>query len=145
MDPDQTAPLGSRPDQSSYCLLKLLMQISSLKCACIYAANIKSSLIRYYLSLFRKLFTVMSPNIARPLTLRTSPRGYATFNQIKYFLIFNIRLIFEREKTAKDFHYAFSLLSRGGFQQKLVNVVKKLSDLNVKCHRLQIIYFESSN
>ena len=29
--------------------------------------------------------TVMSPNIARPLTLRTSPRDYATFNQIKSF------------------------------------------------------------
>ena len=28
----------------------------------------------------------MSPNIARPLTLRTSPRDYATLNQIKSFL-----------------------------------------------------------
>ena len=29
--------------------------------------------------------TVMSPNIARPLTLRTSPSDYVTFNQIKPF------------------------------------------------------------
>ena len=42
--------------------------------------------------------TVMSPNIARPLTLRTSPSDYATFNKIKSFLIFNIRLLLEREK-----------------------------------------------
>ena len=42
--------------------------------------------------------TVMSPNIARPLTLRTSPSDFATFNQIKSFLIFNIRLLFESEK-----------------------------------------------
>ena len=42
--------------------------------------------------------TVMSPNIARPLTLHTSPSDYATFNQIRSFLIFNIMLLLEREK-----------------------------------------------
>ena len=63
----------------------------------------------------------MSPNIERPLTLHTSPRDYATFNQIKSFLIFNIRLLLER---AKDFHFVFSRLSKDGFQQKLANVVK---------------------
>ena len=30
--------------------------------------------------------TVVSPNIAQPLTLRTSPSDYGTFNQIKYFV-----------------------------------------------------------
>ena len=35
----------------------------------------------------------MSPYIARPLTLRTSRSDYATFKQIKSFLIFNIRLL----------------------------------------------------
>ena len=66
----------------------------------------------------------MSPNIARPLTLRTSPSEYATFNQIKYILIFNIKLLWEREKTAKGFHFKLSLLSRGGFRQKIAKVVK---------------------
>ena len=66
----------------------------------------------------------MSPNIARPLTLRTSPSGYATFNQIKSFLIFNIRLLLEREKQQKGFHLKLSLLSRGGFRQKNGKVVK---------------------
>ena len=49
----------------------------------------------------RRLITVMSPNIARPLTLRTSSSDYATFNQIKSFLIFSIRLLLEREKQQK--------------------------------------------
>ena len=43
-------------------------------------------------------YTVKSPNIARPLTLRTSPSDYATLNQIKPFLISSIRLLMEREK-----------------------------------------------
>ena len=55
----------------------------------------------------RKRYTVMSPNIARPLTLHTSPSDYATYNQIKYFLIFNIRLILEREKQQKVFTLCF--------------------------------------
>ena len=65
---------------------------------------------------YDSLCTVMSPYIARPLTLRTSPNDYATFNQIKSFLIFSIRLLLEREKTAKGFHFNLSLLSRGGFR-----------------------------
>ena len=51
--------------------------------------------------------TVMSPNIARPLTLRTSPSDYATFNQIKSFFIFSIRLLLEREKQQKIFTLSF--------------------------------------
>ena len=42
--------------------------------------------------------TVMSPNIAWPLTLRTRPSDYATLNQVKYLLIFDIRMLLEREK-----------------------------------------------
>ena len=49
----------------------------------------------------------MSPNIARPLTLRTNQSDYATYNQIKYFLIFNIRLLLEREKQQKIFTLCF--------------------------------------
>ena len=45
-----------------------------------------------------KVYTVTFPNIALPLTLRTNPSDYATLNQITYFLIFNIRLLLEREK-----------------------------------------------
>ena len=72
----------------------------------------------------------MSPNIARPLTLRTCPSDSATFNQIKYFLIFNIRLLLEGEKQQKVFTLLLlSLLSRGGFQQKLANVVKNFLTL----------------
>ena len=66
----------------------------------------------------------MSPNIAWPLTLRTSPSDYATFNQIKSFLIFSIRLLLERKK-AKGFHFKLSLMSRGGFRQKIAKVDKK--------------------
>ena len=51
--------------------------------------------------------TVTSPNIARPLTLRTSPSGYATFNQIKSLLLFDIGLLFEREKQQKVFTLYF--------------------------------------
>ena len=47
--------------------------------------------------------TVKSPNIARPLTLHTSPSGYGTLNQIKFSLIFNIELLLEREKQQKVF------------------------------------------
>ena len=49
--------------------------------------------------------TVTSPNIARPLTLRTSPSDYATFNQIKSFLLFNFGLLLEREKQQKVFTF----------------------------------------
>ena len=59
-----------------------------------------------------------SPNIARPLTLRTCPSDYATFNQIKSSLLFNIGLLLEKEKQPKN-HFV-----RGGFPQKLVNDVK---------------------
>ena len=51
--------------------------------------------------------TVMSPNIARPLTLRTCPSDYATFNQIKSFFIYNIRLLLEGEKQQKVFTLCF--------------------------------------
>ena len=50
------------------------------------------------------LYTVKSPNIAWPLTLRTSQSDYAV--------------------TAKVVHFIILLLSRGGFPQKLANVVK---------------------
>ena len=40
----------------------------------------------------------------QPLTLCTSPSDYATFNQITYFLIFNIRLLLEREKQQKVYN-----------------------------------------
>ena len=66
----------------------------------------------------------MSPNIARPLTLRTSPSDYATFNQIKSFLIFNIRLL-----QAKAFYFMFSRLGRGRFRQNLPNDVKNFLTL----------------
>ena len=66
----------------------------------------------------------MSPNIARPLTLRTSPSDYATFNQIKKFLIFNIRLL-----QAKDFYFMFSRLGRGRFWQNLPHDVKNFLTL----------------
>ena len=47
--------------------------------------------------------SVSSPNIARPLTLRTSPSDYATFNQIRSILFFNIGLLLEREKQQNVF------------------------------------------
>ena len=51
--------------------------------------------------------TVMSPNIARTLTLRTSPNDYATFNKIRSFLIFSIGLLLEREKQKNVFILSF--------------------------------------
>ena len=66
----------------------------------------------------------MSPNIARPLTLRTIPSDYATFNQIRSFLIFNIRLL-----QAKYFYVMFSRLGRGRFRQNLPNDVKNFLTL----------------
>ena len=59
------------------------------------------SMLGHHLHASKTPFTVMSPNIARPLTLRTSPSDYAKFNQIKSFLIFSIRLLLEREKQQK--------------------------------------------
>ena len=47
--------------------------------------------------------TVMFPSIVWPLTLHTSPSDYATFIQIKSVLIFNIKLLLEREKQQKVF------------------------------------------
>ena len=79
-----------------------------------------------------KSITAMSPSIERPLTLRASPSDHATFNQTKSFLVFYIRLLLEREKTAKGFHFKLSLLSRGGFRQNFAKVVKKDSALNFK-------------
>ena len=49
---------------------------------------------------------VTSPNIAWPLTLRTSPSDYATFKQIKYFVIYGC---IWKEKKSKYFSlYAFA-------------------------------------
>ena len=56
---------------------------------------------KVHLVIFTSEYTVMSPNIAHPLTLRTSPKDHVTFNQIKSILIFNIRLLLEREKQQK--------------------------------------------
>ena len=69
------------------------------------------------------IYTVMSPNIARPLILRTSTNDYATFSQIKSFSLFNSGLLVEREKQQKVFHSMLSLQSMGGFWQNLENVV----------------------
>ena len=55
--------------------------------------------------------TVMSPNSLQPLTLCISPRDYATFNQIKSFLIFDIGLLLEREKQQKVFTLSFNCLA----------------------------------
>ena len=52
--------------------------------------------------------SVTSPNIGWFLTLRTSPSDYATFNQIKSFLLFNFGLLLEREKSKKFSLYAFT-------------------------------------
>ena len=49
----------------------------------------------------------MSPNITRPLTLRTSLIDYAKFNQIKFILIFSIRLLLEQETQQKVFTSSF--------------------------------------
>ena len=70
----------------------------------------------------------MSPNIARPLTLRTSQSDYATFNQIKSFFIFNIRLLLEREKHKRFSLYIFTA-EQGWIWQKLANVVKNFLTL----------------
>ena len=51
--------------------------------------------------------TVMFPNFAQPQILRTRPSDYTSCNQITYFVIFNIRLLLEREKTTKTFTFAF--------------------------------------
>ena len=88
---------------------------------------------------------VMSPNIARPLTLRTSPSDYATSNQIKPFLIFNIRLLLEREKNSKRFSLYVITAGQGWISAKIGKCCLKHSDLDFKCLRLQIIYFESSH
>ena len=50
----------------------------------------------------------MSPKIAQPLTLRPNPSDYATFNQIKSFLIFITSLLIEREKTTEKALCAFT-------------------------------------
>ena len=61
------------------------------------------------------MVTCMSSNIARPLTLHTSPTDYSTFT------LFNIRLLLKREKQQKVFTifiFWLSLLSKGRFLQK---------------------------
>ena len=64
-----------------------------------------------------------SPKIARPLTLRTKPSDYATFNQINYFLLFNIGLLLERERNSKKFSlYAF-IAEQGWIPAKIGNVL----------------------
>ena len=64
----------------------------------------------------------MSPNIAWPLTLRTSPSD-KTFFDILY------QVAFGKRKTAKYFHSMFSWRSRGGIWQKIANVVKNFLTL----------------
>ena len=57
---------------------------------------------------FLGMSTVTSPNIVRPLTLRTSPSDYATFHQVKSLLLF-IFGCFRKEKKRKKFSlYAFT-------------------------------------
>ena len=68
-----------------------------------YAIGVKAHAIEG----LKYAYAVLSPNIARPLTLRASPTDYATFDQIKSFLIFYIRLFFGKRKTAKDYHFIF--------------------------------------
>ena len=65
----------------------------------------------------------MSPNIARPLTLRTSPSDYATFNQIKK-IISNIRLVLEREKQQKVFTLCVHCCAGVDFGKKLQKLLK---------------------
>ena len=69
-------------------------------------------------------FTVMSPNIARPLTLCTSPSDYAIFNQIKSFLIFSIRLLLEREKQQNVFTLSFHWWAGVDFGKNLQKLLK---------------------
>ena len=57
----------------------------------------KVCLAGYGLSI-SNLCTFTSPNIARSLTLRSSPSDYSAFNQIKKFWIINIRVLLENEK-----------------------------------------------
>ena len=61
----------------------------------------------------------------RPLTLRTSPRDYSAFNQIKYVLVFNTRLLLgKRKKNSKIFSlYAFTT-EQGWISAKIANVVE---------------------
>ena len=53
-----------------------------------------------------------------------------------FFLFFNTRLLLEREKTAKRFYFTLSLLSMGGFWQKLENVVKTSNGTGLKLFTL---------
>ena len=66
----------------------------------------------------------MSPNIARPLTLRTSPSDYATFNRIKSFFISSIRLLLEREKQQKVFTLCVHCWAGVDFGKKLQKLLK---------------------
>ena len=68
---------------------------------------------------------VMSPNIARPLTLRTSPSDYATFNQIKSILVFSIRLLLEREKQEMVSLLSFHCWTGEDFVKNLQKLIKK--------------------
>ena len=70
-----------------------------------------------------ELYIVMFPNSAWPLILHTSPNYYDTFNEIKSYLIFNIRLLLERENQQKVC-FLLSMMSRGGFLQISAYAVK---------------------
>ena len=59
-----------------------------------------------------------------PLTLRTSPSDYATFNQLTYFFIFNIRLPFGKGKTAKKISLYALIAELEWISAKYENVVK---------------------
>ena len=67
----------------------------------------------------------MSPNIARPLTLSTSPNDYATFNQIKSFLIFSTRLLLEKEKQQNDFTLSFHCWAGVDFCKNMQRLLRK--------------------
>ena len=58
---------------------------------------------------------------------------------IRYNLFYiKYQIEFGKRKTAKDFHFVFLRLSRGGFRQKLANVVKNFLTLisNDPCFKL---------
>ena len=74
-----------------------------------------------------------------PLTLHTSP----TFNQIKSFSIFDIRLLLER-KNRKRFSIHVFTAKQGWISGKNWQILLKTVRPNFKWPSLQIIYFKSS-
>ena len=62
--------------------------------------------------------TVMSPNIARPLTLRTSPSDYATFNPITSFL-YLVSGCFWKKENSKMFSLEAFTAEQGWISAKI--------------------------